>query len=76
MSEASTNAPAESGSGGEDYVLFWACFIALIATAFGFIIRALIMDDWGQEFGLTETQKGEIFGVGSGRLPSVSCCSA
>ncbi|QDU40589.1 Major Facilitator Superfamily protein [Maioricimonas rarisocia] len=64
MSEASTNAPAESGSGGEDYVLFWACFIALIATAFGFIIRALIMDDWGQEFGLTETQKGEIFGVG------------
>ncbi|MEW4527607.1 MFS transporter [Maioricimonas sp. JC845] len=64
MSEASTNAPAESGSGGEDYVLFWACFIALIATAFGFIIRALIMDEWGQEFGLTETQKGEIFGVG------------
>lgn len=44
--------------------LFWGCFIALIATSFGFIIRALIIDDWGTEFGLTATQKGEIFGVG------------
>lgn len=47
-----------------DKKLFWACFIALIATAFGFIVRALVIDDWQAEFGLTETQKGEIFGVG------------
>lgn len=44
--------------------LFWACFVALIATAFGFIIRAMVIDSWQAEFGLTETQKGEIFGVG------------
>lgn len=44
--------------------LFIACFIALIATSFGFIIRALTMDTWAAEFGLSETQKGEIFGVG------------
>jgi MFS family permease len=44
--------------------LFWACFIALIATAFGFIIRATTMDTWAADFGLTQTQKGEIFGVG------------
>lgn len=44
--------------------LFWGCFIALIATAFGFIIRALIIDDWAQDFNLTETQKGELLGVG------------
>ena len=44
--------------------LFWGCWIALIATAFGFIIRAMIIGDWAAEFGLTETQKGEIFGVG------------
>ena len=44
--------------------LFWGCFIALIATAFGFIIRALIIGDLAAEFDLTETQKGEILGVG------------
>lgn len=44
--------------------LFWACFLALIATAFGFIVRALLIDTWGVQFGLNATQKGEIFGVG------------
>ncbi|MEI6809989.1 MAG: MFS transporter, partial [bacterium] len=45
-------------------VLFWGCFIALIATAFGFIIRAMIIGDWAKEFNLTPTQQGEIFGAG------------
>lgn len=45
-------------------ILFWGCFIALIATAFGFIVRAQIIGEWGEEFGLTQTQQGEIFGVG------------
>ncbi|MFI4876827.1 MAG: MFS transporter, partial [Blastopirellula sp. JB062] len=49
---------------GEKKFLFWACFISLITTAFGFIVRAIIIDDWGTVFNLTETQKGEIFGVG------------
>jgi len=44
--------------------LFWACFISLIATAFGFIVRTQVIDTWGEQFNLTETQKGEIFGVG------------
>ena len=47
-----------------DILLFWACFTALVATAFGFIVRALIIESWGTEFDLTEVQKGEIFGVG------------
>src|SRR5580704_207006 len=47
-----------------DKRLFLACFMALIATAFGFIIRAMIMDEWARQFGLNPTQKGEIFGVG------------
>src|SRR5262245_33215264 len=49
-----------------DKRLFWACFIALITTAFGFIVRVMIMDDWAkpEQFALSETQKGEIFGVG------------
>lgn len=54
------SAPSE----GEKKFLFWACFISLITTAFGFIIRAIIIDEWGTVFNLTETQKGEIFGVG------------
>ena len=63
MSDAGKG-PSPKTSQAHEKLLFWACFIALIATAFGFIIRALIMDDWGRQFGLTETQKGEIFGVG------------
>ena len=47
-----------------DQSLFWGCFIALIATAFGFIIRALIIDDWASEFSLSETEKGNLLGVG------------
>ena len=45
-------------------LLFWGCFIALTATAFGFVFRAFIMADWGIQFGLSKTQQGEIFGVG------------
>lgn len=47
-----------------DKTLFWGCFIALIATAFGFIARVLTSGEWGAEFGLSETQVGEILGVG------------
>lgn len=47
-----------------DKTLFWGCFIALIATAFGFVVRTQIINDWAMEFGLTETQKGELLGVG------------
>ena len=34
------------------------------ATAFGFIVRTQIINEWGVQFNLTETQKGQIFGVG------------
>ena len=36
--------------------LFWTCFIALIATSFGFIIRTQVIGDWGVVFNLSETQ--------------------
>ena len=42
--------------------LFYACFVALMTTAFGFILRAVILPDWGREFDLTQTQLGEIAG--------------
>lgn len=45
-------------------LLFWGCFMAIVASAFGFVFRAFIMADWGMQFGLSKTQQGEIFGVG------------
>ena len=48
----------------EKKMLFWACFVALAVTAFIFIIRGQVIDAWATEFALTETQKGEILGVG------------
>lgn len=47
-----------------DMKLFWACFVALITTSFGFILRSLMLPEWGREFNLTQTQLGEIAGVG------------
>ena len=58
-SSASTQQPAE-----HNQKLFWGCFIALVATSFGFIARALTANEWGAEFNLSETQIGEILGAG------------
>lgn len=44
--------------------LFWGCFIALVTTAFGFVVRALCIDDWATSYNWTETQKGVILAVG------------
>ena len=40
-----------------DMKLFWGCFIALIATAFGFIVRAQVIGEWGAEFNLSKRNK-------------------
>ena len=45
-------------------LLFAGCFAALVTTSFGFVLRTMLIDEWGTEFNLTEVQKGEIFGVG------------
>ena len=57
--------PAQ-GTGTNETLLFWASFIALIATAFGFIIRAQIIESevWMREFNLSKTELGNINGVG------------
>jgi len=58
----------DNGSGQDAGVrqnwLFWACFAALVTTSFGFIVRAMVIGDWAKQFNLSETQSGEIFGVG------------
>ena len=57
--------PLDSGQpkAGQTF-LFVGCFVALVATSFAFIIRVMVMDDWQVAYGLSETQKGEIFGAG------------
>ena len=65
--ENTFSSAAASGSRDADHrkmFLFWACFFALVTTSFGFVIRVMLMDTWATEFGLSQTQKGEIFGVG------------
>ncbi|SPE60750.1 Fucose permease [Verrucomicrobia bacterium] len=44
--------------------LFFACTLALISLAFGFIIRAFLINDWQQIFNLSKTQIGSIQGAG------------
>ena len=44
--------------------LLIACIISLVATSFGFIVRAILLNEWGILFNLTETQKGAIQGAG------------
>ncbi len=47
-----------------DKRLFWGCFLALIATAFGFFTRFAVLNEWGTQFGLNDVEKGTIGGVG------------
>jgi len=44
--------------------LFLGCFIALVATAFGFAVRGAVLGDWGVQFALSEEEKGILVGVG------------
>ncbi len=49
---------------GANQRLFWGCFLALIATAFGFIVRTFLIGDWAEDFGFDATQSGQILGAG------------
>jgi MFS family permease len=64
MSVATGDAAGAGLSEAQRKQLFWACFIALIATSFGFITRVLLIGDIGTELNLTEVEKGQILGVG------------
>lgn len=46
-----------------DMKLFWACFIALVATSFVFGIRANTIGELQNSFNLSEAQKGNINGA-------------
>jgi MFS family permease len=45
-------------------ILFWASFFTLIAAGMGFSIRSDIIAAWGTSFGFTQTELGEVTGMG------------
>src|SRR5215213_6185801 len=52
---------AETGRGEHVNKLFLACFFSIFATSSAFIVRAMVITEWGQKFNLSEAQKGAIF---------------
>jgi MFS family permease len=44
--------------------LFWGCFVALVATSFGFITRMLLLGRFATDFGLDKVRLGELQGAG------------
>jgi MFS family permease len=60
--EAATMAGAPASA--EARKTFAVCFAALVATSFCFILRAFSIGAWGKEFDLSQTQMGELAGVG------------
>lgn len=55
---------SHSAVGKPDMKLFWACFIALVATSFVFGVRANTIGLLQDGFNLSESQKGAINGAG------------
>jgi MFS transporter, DHA2 family, metal-tetracycline-proton antiporter len=60
MSTPTKSSPASAS----DMKLFWACFIALVATSFVFGVRANTIGELQNSFNLSESQKGDINGAG------------
>lgn len=58
-----SQATSEPNSPGNSR-LFLGCFVALVATAFGFIVRASLLEDWRAEFNLSNEQAGYLIGAG------------
>src|SRR5687768_17812862 len=44
--------------------LLIGCVVSLVATAFGFAVRAAILQDWRVQFNLTQEQIGYLLGAG------------
>ncbi|MBI4583676.1 MAG: MFS transporter [Planctomycetes bacterium] len=57
-----------SGSGNgispNAYRLLWAGFTSILTAGVGFSIRNSLLDDWGTQFGFTQTELGIITGSG------------
>ncbi len=59
-----SSATSPSSPGLSDRILFWASFATLIAAGIGFSVRGVILEDWGNQFGFTQSELGSITGGG------------
>ena len=50
-------------------VIFWASFMTLIAGGIGFTVRNALLGAWGQQFGFTQIELGQITGAGLWGFP-------
>jgi MFS family permease len=64
MSTATLSHSTAGPAAPNAYRLLWAGFTAILAAGMGFAIRGGILDNWGSEFGFTDTQLGKIGGAG------------
>ena len=53
-----------SSPGLNEKILFWASFFTLIAAGMGFSIRGDIIANWGKDYGFTQTELGQVTGMG------------
>lgn len=60
----STTSGIDSSPSMSNKLLFWASFMTLIAAGIGFSVRGVILKDWGQQFGFTQSELGTITGGG------------
>src|SRR5262245_60192561 len=60
----SSDPRAGYGYGWNERILFWASFLTLIAAGIGFSVRGALLQDWGNQFGFTQTELGTITGGG------------
>jgi MFS family permease len=63
---SAASSPRDLGSGPSlnHKILFWASFFTLIAAGIGFSVRGAILKDWGNQFGFTQSELGNITGGG------------
>lgn len=62
-----STAPSVSNSSAPDKAslfIFWGCFVALIATSFGFITRMLLLGRFANDFALDKVVVGQLQGAG------------
>jgi MFS family permease len=59
-----SSGPPGASPSTNDKILFWASFFTLIAAGIGFSVRGVILKDWGQQFGFTQSELGTITGGG------------
>ena len=61
---SATSPPPKDVVGKNEKLLFWSSFMTLIAAGIGFSVRGFVLQDWGNQFGFTQTELGGISGGG------------